>query len=134
MLPLSLRKNIPSYKGKLMRIIKPQRTICTANSLKPLTSESITTHFRPLTKLKRLMSASVDKMVNIGEVVPNSMISLLYLCETYFSETFDVMIKLVVVNPIDFKITSQNPKRYEVNLLYNHILWSFHQPFTVPPK
>ncbi|GKA63314.1 acetyl-CoA acetyltransferase, cytosolic 1-like protein [Tanacetum coccineum] len=109
--PLSLRKNSPWYKGTLMRISKPHRISCTANSLKRLVLESTISSFTPIRKLKRLTSASVDKMWNIGEVAPNSITSLLYLRDASSSKTFDVMTKPALVKPIDLRRTSTNAKR-----------------------
>ncbi|GJZ77990.1 acetyl-CoA acetyltransferase, cytosolic 1-like protein, partial [Tanacetum coccineum] len=111
MRPLSLRKNSPWYKGTLMRISKPHRISCTANSLKRLVLESTISSFTPIRKLKRLTSASVDKMWNIGEVAPNSITSLLYLRDASSSKTFDVMTKPALVKPIDLRRTSTNAKR-----------------------
>ena len=119
--------------GTSIRTIHPQMRICNSSESKILTPSSITILLSPTTKQHRLSMAIVERMVNIGEDEPNSMISCSYLFETSSSTTLAVIMKADLFPSTSLRIESMNAKRYEVVVLNNHILCSFHHACSVYP-
>lgn len=111
-LPLSFLKKSPWYRGKLMRTKKPHKRTC--NPIFSYTSKPHslrTASFNTLRKQNKLSNASVANIVNIGEEVPNSIISFSCRFETSSSETLAVIVKDEFEKPKSFKIVSVKANR-----------------------
>lgn len=76
--PLSLLKKSPLYTGKLIKTITPHNTICNPSCSKTPNFAFVIIRFKPQTKLNKLIIATVDRTMNIGEGEPNSMVSCKY--------------------------------------------------------
>ncbi|KAK0599658.1 hypothetical protein LWI29_007367 [Acer saccharum] len=88
----------------------------------------------PPTKQKRFSIASIPRIVNITDELPNSMISCSYLFDTSSITTLAVMANDVWYSPSCLIITSMNAQKNAVVLLIINILCEFHQIFGVLPQ
>lgn len=134
MRPLSLRTISASYTGMLTIINIPQRIICGRSCSATLTCVWKRILLIPPIKHKRFKIANVDRMVNMGDVLPNSITSCSYLVDKSSFTTLLVMANVVWENPNCLIIVSKKAKRYEVDLRIIHISWKFHQALSVLPQ
>jgi hypothetical protein len=95
-----------------MRTKKPHKITCNPIfSYAPKSPSLKIASFNTLRKQNKLNNASVANIVNIGEDVPNSIISFSWRLETSSSENLAVIVKTESENPKSFKIVSLNAYR-----------------------